>query len=103
MGRSEKRELDSRLSVLIVLLLEWHYQPVKRTRGWALTILAQRKELAKLLRENPSLRPVLREEYLERHDIARIYAASETTLELDTFLEVCPWILEEILEEADPR
>lgn len=103
MGRSEKRELDSRLSVLIVHLLKWHYQPEKRTRGWALIILAQHKELAKLLRENPSLRSVLREEYPERYDIARIYAASETTLELDTFPETCPWTLEEILEEADPR
>ncbi len=102
MGRSEKRELENRLSVLIVHLLKWHYQPAKRTRSWALTILEQRKELAKLLRENPSLRPVLREEYPERYDIARIRAARETTLELDTFPENCPWTLEEILEDAEP-
>lgn len=27
MGRSEKRALESRLSVLLLHLLKWHYQP----------------------------------------------------------------------------
>jgi hypothetical protein len=38
MGRSEKRELDSRLMVLLVHLLKWKYQPKRRGRSWELTI-----------------------------------------------------------------
>ncbi|WP_338070450.1 DUF29 domain-containing protein [Bathymodiolus platifrons methanotrophic gill symbiont] len=38
MGRSEKRELDSRLTVLLIHLLKWQYQPVRRGRSGQLTI-----------------------------------------------------------------
>lgn len=39
MGRSEKRELESRLSVLMAHLLQWYYQPENRSRSWHATIL----------------------------------------------------------------
>ncbi len=103
MGRSEKRELESRLSVLMAHLLKWYYQPENRSRSWHATILEQRKELAKLLRENSSLHPVLHAEYLERYAVARLRAVQETNLPVETFPLQCPWTLEEILEEADPR
>jgi hypothetical protein len=59
LGRSEKRELENRLEVLIIHLLKWHYQPEKRQEGhsWEDTILEQRSQLARLLRDNPSLQP----------------------------------------------
>jgi hypothetical protein len=38
MGRSEKRELESRLEVLIMHLLKWQFQPNLRSRSWKLTI-----------------------------------------------------------------
>jgi len=38
MGRSEKRELRSRLVVLIVHLLKWAYQPLRRGNSWQTTI-----------------------------------------------------------------
>jgi hypothetical protein len=38
MGRSEKRELESRLTVLLVHLLKWQYQPMRRGCSWQLTI-----------------------------------------------------------------
>ncbi|QTA86217.1 DUF29 [Desulfonema magnum] len=34
MGRSEKRELVSRLTVLLAHLLKWRFQAVKRSRSW---------------------------------------------------------------------
>ena len=57
MGRSEKRELESRLEVLIMHLLKWQFQPNLRSRSWQLTIKEQRIRLEKLLKENPSLNP----------------------------------------------
>jgi len=56
MGRSEKRELESRIEVLLMHLLKWRYQWGLRSRSWQLTIEDQRDRIAKHLRENPSLK-----------------------------------------------
>lgn len=37
-GRSEKRQLESRLEVLIMHLLKWQFQPNLCSRSWQLTI-----------------------------------------------------------------
>ena len=42
-GKSEERELESRLAVLIAHLLKWQYQPEKRGASWRLTIAEQRR------------------------------------------------------------
>src|SRR5260370_26858480 len=42
MGRTEKRELISRLSVLLHHLLRWRYQPEKRSPSWEASIRVQR-------------------------------------------------------------
>src|SRR5947208_12657968 len=56
MGKRERRELLSRLTVLIVHMLKWNVQPDRRSRSWEGTIRVQRKDLAKLLSQNPSLK-----------------------------------------------
>lgn len=55
MGRSERAELENQLAVLLAHLLKWRHQPVLRSRGWQLTIIEQRRQIARLLRRNPSL------------------------------------------------
>ncbi|HHC25199.1 MAG TPA: DUF29 domain-containing protein, partial [Desulfobacterales bacterium] len=45
MGRSEKRELVSCLTTLLVHLLKWKYQAVRRSRSWENTILTQRIDI----------------------------------------------------------
>src|SRR5712691_471210 len=59
LGKSQQNALESRLEKLMLHLLKWRYQPDKRVRGhsWQSTILAQRRRLWRLLRQNPSLRP----------------------------------------------
>ena len=59
MGRSEKRELESRLELLLMHLLKWQFQPNLRSRSWQLTIKEQRLRLEKLLAENPSFKSFL--------------------------------------------
>src|SRR5579872_5517180 len=56
MGKSEKRELISRLAILLSHLLKWKCQPERRSRSWKLTIKEQRFELIDLLAESPSLK-----------------------------------------------
>src|SRR5580698_10796819 len=59
MGRTEKRELVSRLSVLLLHLLKWRFQPEKRGPSWEASIRVQRNRLADHLDDNPSLKPLL--------------------------------------------
>jgi hypothetical protein len=58
LGKSAKRELESRLSVLLVHLLKRCYVNLPHDyRGWQLTILEQRNALKRLLKQSPSLKP----------------------------------------------
>jgi hypothetical protein len=60
LGKSAKRELESRLSVLLNHLLKRCYVPLPDCfRGWQLTILEQRNALKRLLKQSPSLKPYL--------------------------------------------
>jgi hypothetical protein len=59
MRRTEKRELNSRLSVLLLHLMKWRYKPEKRSPGWEASIRVQRNRVADHLADNPSLRPLL--------------------------------------------
>jgi len=49
-GKSEKRELASRMAVLLAHLLKWRFQPARRTGGWRATIVDQRKRIALALK-----------------------------------------------------
>ena len=42
MGKRDKRELHSRLTVLILHLLKWKWQPEKKSASWGSTIVTQR-------------------------------------------------------------
>jgi len=94
MGRSEKRELESRLEVLIMHLLKWQFQPNLRSRSWQLTIKEQRLRLEKLITENPSLKSFLADALEKIYQLAIISAERETGL--SSFPQTCPYSLTEI-------
>lgn len=80
MGRSEKREIYSRLKVLLIHLLKWKYQPYKKTSIWIATINEQRTQINLILKDSPSLKPYLRDNWEDCYQDARIDAATETFL-----------------------
>jgi hypothetical protein len=94
MGRSEKRQLESRLEILIMHLLKWQFQPNLRSRSWQLTIKEQRLRLEKLLTENPSLKSSLEDLIINSYPLAVINAEKETGLPI--FPQNCPYDLTEI-------
>jgi hypothetical protein len=98
MGKSNKRELKSRLAVLIMHLLKWRYQPNKRTNSWLDTIREQRLQLLLILQDSPSLKPLLQQEFEQWYRYARKEAAKETQLSLETFPESCPFTIEAVLD-----
>jgi hypothetical protein len=99
MGRSEKRALESRLTVLLVHLLKWQYQPVRRGRSWTLTIVGQRIKFDHLLKDNPGLKPQLSELLRNAYRLAKVNAAKEANLDIDVFASECPWTLEQITDD----
>ncbi|WP_107670378.1 DUF29 domain-containing protein [Cyanothece sp. BG0011] len=98
MGRSEKRELKSRLAILIMHLLKWKYQGIKRSNSWLNTIREQRLQLSLLLQDSPSLKPLLEQEFEQWYNYAKKEAAKETKLSLNTFPESCPFTIEMVLD-----
>lgn len=96
MGRSEKRELESRLTVLLQHLLKWKYQPARRGKSWELTIKGQRVDFLKVLKENPGLKSKLSGCLIDAYQLAVIRASEETGLDEDVFPLNCPWSFEEI-------
>ena len=60
-GKSEKRELASRLAVLISHLLKWKFQPERKGTSWEVTIKGQRKLIKKRVAKTPSLKPELKD------------------------------------------
>jgi hypothetical protein len=100
LGKAERRQLERALCVLLMHLLKTKYQPEKQTRSWEASIRVQRKQVAEFLEESPSLRPKLPTLITEAYDQARIDAANETGLDIDTFPDACEWSAAEIL--ADP-
>ncbi len=99
LGRSERHQLVSRLSVLLMHLLKWAYQPQKRSKSWIYTIREQRKKLMRLLKDSPSLKPELDERLTESYEIAVLKAAKETRLDDTTFPTTGPYFLEEVLDD----
>ena len=97
MGRTEKRELISRLTVLLLHLLKWRFQPAKRVASWEASIRVQRNRLADHLDDNPSLRPIVPNALSAAYRDAVLEAAAETGLPDSTFPADCPWSAEEAL------
>ena len=96
-GKSEKRELASRMAVLMAHLLKWQHQPGRRGSSWARTIRVQRKSIAAAVQQTPSLQASLGNVlWIEgAWDDAVTKAIDETGL--DCFPETCPWTIEQVL------
>ena len=98
LGASQESELESRLEVLLIHLLKWQYQSVRRGRSWKATIVEQRLRLKRLFRRMPSLRAKLGDFLQEDYDDARVMTANETGLARTTFPVECPYTIEQLMD-----
>jgi hypothetical protein len=96
MARRDRREVSSRLGVLIAYLLKWRYQPDQRSGSWRGTVEIQRQELAELL-ESGVLRSHADAVLDKAYANGVRQAAAETGLPESTFPENCPYSLDEVL------
>ena len=98
-GKSEQRELASRMVVLLTQLLKWHHQPDRRGHSWLDTIEGQRKAIVRRVVRTPSLKATLRDADWrdDAWEDARLTAIAETGLDGSHFPETCPWRQEDVL------
>jgi len=99
MGKSQKNELISRLTVLLTHLLKWQFQPRRRGASWEATIAVQRRDLKRHLKDNPSLKSVLCEVVEYSYGNAILEARGETGLAKSTFPATCPWTWAQTMDE----
>ena len=98
LGRSEPRAIRSRLQELLMHLAKWRYQPERRSDSWRYSIRNQRRGIADLLEDNPSLVSRVPEWLPKAWARARRDAADETGLPLATFPVECPFSLDQALD-----
>jgi hypothetical protein len=108
LGKNLTRELESRLDVLVMHLLKWAYQAPQRATGhsWYSTIREQRRQLARLLRDNPSLRRQLPTLLPTIYQEARsLFQQDPQQVDLSHLLRwstlppACPWTADEVLAD----
>ena len=99
-GKSEQRELESRVALLLAHLLKWQFQPGRRGTSWETTIRNQRKGVALRLRRTPSLKADLADpEWWEVTWGDAVYQAEKET-GLKDLPMACPWTVEQVMDAA---
>lgn len=99
MSKRDKREIVSRLKLILMHLLKWSYQPDQRGASWETTIRNNREEIIQILRDSPSLKSYVATVLEQAYASARKNAASETGLLIGEFPEKCPFAIAELLNE----
>lgn len=98
MSRSEHRQLQNRLIVLLVHLLKWQYQPTLQGNSWRLTILEQRSQIEDLIHDSPSLKDTFSQKVSVAYARALVKTELEIGLAQSSFPKNCPFCELEILD-----
>jgi hypothetical protein len=99
-GRAEFKSLASDIEIILIHILKWDGQPMKRTRSWILSIAEHRERVRDDLADSPSLRARTGEAIARAYRRARLRAARETRLALDQFPEACPYAFEHVMDRS---
>ena len=85
MSAKEKRELRSRLAVLLQHLLKWQFQPLRRSDSWTTTMFEHRLNISGILEDSPSLSGVLEARLDSAYGLAVHQAAKDTGISVHVF------------------
>lgn len=108
MGKSNLRELQSRLVILVAHLLKWQFQLHALSerwrefegKSWRDTIIEQRAQVAALLEESPSLKQALPDALARAYPKARSLALKQTGLRESTLPSECIYEPEAVIDET---
>lgn len=93
----EKRVVEDRLIVLLIELLKWQVQVMKRSSYWQTKINIQRRRLCRFLTESFSLRLYLNQIFNECYSDARDLAVADTGFATAIFPKQASFTLEAVL------
>jgi hypothetical protein len=96
-ARCERDQIKTRLVVLCVHLLNWQFQPKRRSRSWCRSIVEARTRIAGLTEDSPSLRSYPAKALSKAYSDGRPQAEAETGL---TMPANCPWTIDEVLDSG---
>ena len=99
MGGRDRRELKSRLRVILLHLLKWQAQPALRGPSWRKTLRTQRREIRDLLQQSPSLRREVDDLMRDAYSDAVKDAIEETGLRAEIFPTECFYATDGVLAE----
>ena len=94
----ERRELASRLRVLLMHLLKCQFQHHRISGGWLGTLAEQRGEIESLLEGSPSLRATVMQVAEKAYPVAVRLAAYETRLPASVFPASNPYSKEQLFD-----
>jgi hypothetical protein len=98
LSKRERDRLLSSLRLIVHHLLKWDHQPERRSRSWQVTIQRERNNIGFYLKDSPSLKRYLTDEWLrEIYSNAKLEAFKETGLD---FPEACPYGIDEVLNRG---
>lgn len=97
-GKSEQRELASRMAVLLAHLLKWQFQPGRRAMSWQRTIKEQRERIDLALRRTPSLKATLNEPDWQREMWLDALALARRETSLDLLIDDWLWPMDQVLD-----
>ena len=101
LGVSQYNAVSSDLYQVLLHLLKWQYQPARHvdSHSWRDSIVEHRDRIDRLCTRSPALRRHLPAMLAEEYPRARRRARTPTGLPLATFPEVCPWTVEQVLDD----
>ena len=98
LGNRHRDALSSHLTVLLMHLLKWQYQPTWQSSSWLGSIKNSRKQILRLIRKYPSLNNYLLQCLPESYQDAVEDATDETGLDSSIFPKDCLYSVEQILD-----
>lgn len=98
LGERDRREVDSRIKLILAHLLKWQFQPEERSRSWMATITTPRDEIELILEQSPSLRRSAMARFPRTYARAARQALVETGLPPGTFPASPPFTLDQALD-----
>ena len=96
-GNEQYEKLESAIRIVLLHLLKWDHQPERRSRSWVLSIQEHRRRIGRVLKKNPSLKPSIDDAIDEAYEDAVGDAQREAGLPSDTFVSVCPYTWDDIV------
>lgn len=97
-GHREKKELRSRLIILLAHLLKWQFQPSRRSLCRADSMRTQRVTVDDALEDCPSLQTLLDDPQWFRQVYRRARIDAEAQAHLPDLPDELPWTVEQLLD-----